>query len=308
MMSDPRKQPLNRGENKMLKFNRNTVAALLVGGCTVWGGSAMANPDWSKAASKTIIAVYPGASPIEWIRKGVDHSGARGMKNGETCVGCHENEAVDFGKRMATGQKNEPAPLKGKAGSIPVTVQASHDGTNLYMRFSWKQPPSAGGAKMDADNQVKLAFMLDAGKVELANLGGCWSSCHNDARTMPGVTGEKTKYVKDGSTANGVFYDLLQWKSKTNKGTDGYVADKRVMEGGKLLVDAKGELKGDTWTVTFVRKLTGGGEGDINLESGKAYNFGFAIHDDHTAGRFHNVSFGYKLGIDTDGDLKVMKQ
>jgi hypothetical protein len=284
------------------------MTALLAGFCVTAAGSVMAAPDWSKAAAKTITAVYPGASPIEWIRKGVDHSGARGMKQGETCVVCHEKEAVDFGKRIVIGEKVEPAPIKGKVGSIPVTVQATHDGANLYMRFSWKQPPSAGSAKMDAENSVKLAFMLEAGKVELANLGGCWSTCHNDARTMPGVKGDKTKYVKDGSLASGVFYDLLQWKSKTNKGTDGYVADKRVMEGGKLLVEAKGEQKGDTWTVTFVRKLAGGGEGDINLESGKAYNFGFAIHDDHTEGRYHHVSFGYKLGIDAEGDIKAAKQ
>jgi len=292
----------------MLNMSYKTMAVLLAGLGTV-AGSAIAAPDWSKVASHTIVAVYPGASPIEWIRKGVDHSGARGMKKGETCVVCHEKEAVDLGQRIVLGQKVEPAPIKGKAGSIPVTVQAAHDGTNLHLRFSWKQPPSAGGAKMDTENPVKLAFMLDAGKVELAHLGGCWSSCHDDARTMPGVKGDvKTKYVKDGSTANGVFYDLLQWKSKTNKGTDGYVADKRVMEGGKLLVGAKGEQKGDTWTVTFTRKLAGGGEGDINLESGKTYNFGFAIHDDHSHGRFHHVSFGYKLGIDAEGDIKAAKQ
>lgn len=291
----------------MRNFKHAALAALLAGLGAV-SGSAAAAPDWGKAASKTIIAVYPGNSPIEWIRKGVDHSGARGMKQGETCVVCHEKEATEFGKRIVTGEKVEPAPIKGKAGSIPVTVQAAHDGTHLHLRFSWKQPPAAAGAKMDAENQVKLAFMLEAGKVELANLGGCWSSCHNDLRTIPGVTGEKTKYVKDGSLANGVFYDLLQWKSKTNKGTDGYVADKRMMEGGKLLVEAKGEQKGDTWTVTFVRKLAGGGEGDINLEAGKTYNFGFAIHDDHAHGRYHHVSFGYKLGIDADGDLKAVKQ
>lgn len=285
-----------------------TTLALLALGCGALGGNALAAPDWSKAAARTIVAVYPGNSPIEWIRKGVDHSGARGMKKGETCVVCHEKEAVEFGQRIVTGQKVEPEPIKGKPGSIPVKVEATHDGTNLYLRFSWKQPPASGSTKMDADNPVKLAFMLDADKVELAQLGGCWSSCHNDLRTMPGVKGDKTKYVKDGSTANGVFYDLVQWKSGANKGTDGHVADKRVMEGGKLLVDAKGELKGDTWTVTFTRKLTGGGEGDINLQSGKAYNFGFAIHSDHTHGRYHHVSFGYRLGIDTDGDLKVNKQ
>jgi hypothetical protein len=54
------------------------------------------------------------------------------------------------------------------------------------------------------------------------------------------------------------------------------------MEGGSALIDASGERDGDTWTVTFSRSLAGG-EGDITLESGKTYNFGFAIHDGHTS-------------------------
>ena len=117
---------------------------------------------------------------------------------------------------------------------------------------------------------------------------------------------KKTKYVKDGSLASGKYYDLVQWTSKGGK-FDGYVADKRVMEGGKALVEAKGEKKGDEWVVVFTRKLTGG-EGDIALASGKTYNFGFAIHDDHTHGRFHHVSLGYTLGIDTKAAISAAKQ
>jgi hypothetical protein len=130
---------------------------------------------------------------------------------------------------------------------------------------AWKQP--AGGAeKMDKDNQVKLAFMLEDNKIPGANLSGCWETCHGDARTMPdGKDDKKTKYVKDGALAGGKFYDLLQWTSKGAK-FDGYVADKRVMDGGKALVEAKGEKKGDDWVVVFTRKLAGG-EGDIALAS-----------------------------------------
>jgi hypothetical protein len=141
--------------------------------------------------------------------------------------------------------------------------------------------------------------------VDLAGQAGCWSTCHADARTMPGAADTKTKYVTGGNVGSGVYYDLIQWKSK-DKPADGYVADKRVMEGGKALVEAKGELKGDTWTVTFTRKLAGG-EGDITLEPGKTYNFGFAIHDDHAAGRFHHVSLGYTLGIDAKADVTAAK-
>jgi hypothetical protein len=287
-------------------MQKKLIASSIAVALACAAGSAMAAPDWGKVPAKKITVFYPGVSPIEWITKGTEHGGARGLKKGETCASCHDEEAADMGNKMVTGQKIEPKPIKGKAAAIPVNVQAANDGTNLYLRFSWKQP--AGGAeKMDKDNQVKLAIMLDDGKVERANLSGCWETCHQDARTMPeGKDDKKTKYVTGGS-ASGKFYDLLQWQSKSNKGHDGYVADKRVMEGGKGLVEAKGEKKGDEWVVTFTRKLGAGGEGDVNLASGKTYNFGFAIHDDYSHGRYHHVSLGYTLGIDTKGDITAGK-
>jgi hypothetical protein len=286
--------------NTLAKLSALTVALFAA------GLSQAAAPDWSKVEAKKITVFYPGVSPMEWIMKGTEHGGARALKKGETCASCHHLEAAEMGKKMATGEKIEPKPIKGKAGSIPVNVQAAHDGANLYLRFSWKQP--AGGAeKMDKDNAVKLAFMLEDNKVPGANLSGCWETCHVDARTMPEAKDDKkTKYVKDGSLASGKFYDLMQWTSKGGK-HDGYVADKRVMDGGKALVEAKGEKKGDDWVVTFTRKLAGG-EGDVALAAGKTVNFGFAIHDDHTHGRFHHVSLGYTLGIDAKADITAAKQ
>lgn len=266
-----------------------------------------AAPDWSKVPVRSITVFYPGVSPLEWATKGTEHGGARAMRKGETCAGCHDEEAADMGQKMASGQKLEPVPIPGKAGSIPVAVQAAHDGTNLYLRFVWKEPPG-GAAKMDKDNAVKLAFMLDDNRVAGASLSGCWQACHVDIRSMPGVTDDrKTKYVTDGNLANGVFYDLVQWSSKGMK-ADGYVAERRVMEGGKGLVDAAGTKKGDEWTVVFTRRLAGGGTGDVQLAAGKTYNFGFAIHDDYTAGRFHHVSLGYTLGLDATADITAAKQ
>ena len=275
--------------------------------CLSFGAAHAAAPDWSKVPARTVTVFYPGVAPIQWIMKGSDHGGARALRKGETCASCHDQETADMGKKMASGQKIEPTPIKGKAGSIPVKVQAAHDGTNLYMRFSWKQPPGGAEPKMDAANQVKVAFMVEDNKIPGANLSGCWEACHSDARTMPeGKDDRKTKYVKDGSLASGKFYDIMQWTSGKGARFDGYVADKRVMEGGKALVDAKGEKKGDEWTVTFTRKLAGG-DGDIALAPGKTYNFGFAIHDDHAAGRFHQVSLGYTLGIDAKADITAAK-
>jgi len=273
-------------------------------------GSALAAApaDWSKVAAKDITLFYPGVSPLEWIQKGTEHGGARALKKGETCADCHHEEAADMGKKMASGQKIEPSPIAGKAAFIPVKVQAAHDGANLYLRFSWKQPAASGAAKMDDKNPVKIAFMLESGgKVELADQAGCWATCHQDSRTMPGAAETKTKYVKGASLAEGKFYDLYQWRSGENKGFDGHVADTRVMEGGTALVSAEGKQDGDNWTVVFTRKLAGG-QGDVALEAGKTYNFGFAIHDDSAAGRFHHVSLGYKLGIDAQADITAAKQ
>lgn len=289
-----------------------TASALSLVMAFAAGGALAAAPDWGKVPAKTLHVFYPGASHVEWIMNGIEHSGAKGLRKGEACTGCHEEEIPTFGQKMVSGEKVEPKPIKGKSPGYPVKVQAAHDGANLYLRFSWKAP-AGGGPKMDADNAVKLAFMLatdgivtkDAkGKeVDMSKAGGCWATCHQDSRTMPDAKDDKkTKYVADA----GKFYDLLQWSSKDNKGHDGYVADKRVMEGGKALVEAKGENKGGEYSVVFTRKLTGGDK-DVALAAGKVVNFGFAIHDDHTNGRFHHVSLGYTLGIDAKADVTAGK-
>lgn len=303
-------------------MNKSLVALSALGLLIAGAAGTVSAADASGAPSKKITVFYPGSASMEWVMKGTEHGGAKGVKKGETCIACHvddrtgNEEAPDFGKKIVAGEKSkntvlEPEPIKGKPGSIPVTVQAAHDASNLYLRFSWKNTGFHSGKKMDADNPVKLAFMLEeSGKIEYADAGGCWATCHNDVRTMPGVKDDKkTKYVKDGGLASGKFYDLLQFRSgKGQKPVDGYVADRRVMEGGKALSEARGELKGDTWTVNFTRKLAGG-QGDVKLEPGKIYNFGFAIHDDHTGGRYHYVSFGYTLGLgNAKADINAVKQ
>jgi len=291
-------------------MKKNVLLPILGSALCFVASSALAGPpDWSKVGAVNATLFYPGVSPIEWITKGTEHGGARGMKKGETCMDCHSEEAAAMGSKIVSGQKIEPSPIPGKAADISVKVQAARDDDNLYLRFTWKQPKASGAAKMDKTNPVKIAYMLEAGsKVELANIDGCWSSCHGDARTMPSANENKTKYVKDGSLANGVFYDLNQWRSGENKAFDGYIADKRVMEGGQALQSATGKLSGDTWTVDFTRKLAGSNDkGDVALKPGQVYNFGFAIHDDSATGRFHHVSLNYKLGIDSKADITAAK-
>lgn len=103
----------------------------------------------------------------------------------------------------------------------------------------------------------------------------------------------------DAALKAGKFLDLMQFRSgKGEKPADGYVLDSRHMSGGKSLVKAEGKKEGNKWVVTFERTLAGGGTGDHAIVEGKFYNFGFAIHEDHTNARYHYVSLGYQFGLD----------
>lgn len=266
-------------------------------------GQAIAAPDWGKAEATEITVFYPGTAAWEWVLSS-DHSGKRAIqKKGEACTGCHEGEEADIGAKIASGKKLESAPDAKRAGSIPVSVKGALDGDKLALRFEWKSPAAAGTAADEA-NALKVAVMLETGKVDKASQVGCWATCHDSVRTMPNGKADKTKYVEGGALASGNFYDLIQYRSGEKKVFDGYIADKRVMEGGKALVSAEGKQEGGKNVVVFTRKLSGG-EGDVKLAKGGEANMGFAIHENHAEGRYHYVSLGYKLMIGKDGTVSI---
>ncbi len=154
-------------------------------------GSSDIQVDWSKATSRDITLFYPGQTSMEWVLNGRDHGGARPFaKGGDRCTNCHDKETADMGEKMVTGQKAEPTPIPGKRGSIPVTVEATHDADYLYLRFSWPEGehapvPFVDGGKMDPENPMKLAVMFATDEIEYADRAGCWGTCHHDARSMP---------------------------------------------------------------------------------------------------------------------------
>lgn len=151
--------------------------------------------DWSIIEAREIVLFYPGQASLEWILDGGDHGGKRAFTKGDRCLECHEDEEMDIGDLIASGESLEPTPIADKRGFIPVNIQAAHDDDFLYMRFQWEDTdhapvPFADGGKMDPDNQIKLALMLatdseDDPKVEYAERAGCWQSCHHDANNMP---------------------------------------------------------------------------------------------------------------------------
>ena len=296
--------------------------------------------DWSKVPTKLVKLLYPGQTSFEWIQTGTDHGGARAFKKGEACSGCHEGEQPDMGKKMVSGEKAETSPIPGKPASVPLSVQATHDGTNITLRFQWPENPHvvipfADGGKMDAENQVKLALMIDQGKVTDADRSGCWASCHHDSKSMPDAPagGGVTKYLPETRTEislrdsprggadklkpaeelqalmnDGVFFDLVRWKSGGNVFENGHVSAERVMTGG-VAVTGSGKLEGGVWTVEMTRPLISTNPGDVSLEPGKTYTIGFAVHDDFTNARFHHVSVDYSLGLDNaEAKINVVKQ
>lgn len=179
--------------------------------------------DWSGIEAAEVTLFYPGQASMEWILKGSDHGGKRAFMAGDRCFDCHEGEEPSIGKLIVSGEKLEPTPIPGKRGSIPLSVQATHDGDNLYMRFQWPDGehapiPFAEGGKMDPKNPIKLAIMLamideDDPKVEYTERAGCWQSCHHDVNDMPDQPDQSalagspldpgngfTKYLKESRT------------------------------------------------------------------------------------------------------------
>ena len=264
-------------------MKKNALSLALTGALIAFASqAAMAAPDWSKVPKTDIHVFHPGVTPIEWVSGKGEHSGASGLKKGEACAGCHvEDGKLSLDLKRLASKELEPKGAP-KTMSYPVAVQSAFDANNLYVRLTFKAP-GGGADHSDKDNEVKATVMFPNDKVTMADQVGCWAACHKDARTMPGADDKKTKYATPGAM------DLMQWKSGG---------------GGKAGVTAEGAKAGDTYTVTFTRKLAGG----VNLAPGKAVPFGIAIHADNAGGRFHHVSFGHKLGLGADGDVKAAKQ
>ncbi len=174
--------------------------------------------DWSAVPERLITLFYPGQTSMEWALVGKYHGGVRPFMAGDRCMTCHDKETANMGQKMVTGEKAEPTPIEGKPGSIPVTVQAAHDESDLYLRFQWEDTvhapvPFVEGGKMDPLNQIKLAVMFATDKVKYASQAGCWGTCHHDTRTMPNSP--------DDPAASGLELDFA-------KGVTKYIAASRT--------------------------------------------------------------------------------
>lgn len=160
------------------------------------GGTVAAGIDWSAVPSADMTLFFPGQASFEWVQNGKQHGGARPFaKGGDACTTCHAKELDAIGNKIVAGGggKNddvEPSPIPGKRGTIEASIQATHDGENLFVRMQWPDTPHApapfvDGGKMDPDNQIKVAMMITGTGIDLAGQAGCWATCHADNTYMP---------------------------------------------------------------------------------------------------------------------------
>lgn len=281
--------------------------------------SAASNINWSGIEPVEIPLFFPGQASMEWVLKGSDHGGKRAIMTGDRCFDCHEDEEVDIGDKIVSGEILEPTPIPGKRGSMVLKVQATHDANNLYMRFQWKDDkhvpaPFITGGKMDPENQIKFAIMLatdseDDPKVEFAERSGCWQSCHHDVNSMPhepdksllktsplaeqlDLSGGFTKYLKESRTA-------IEIEGKDNKKRGGWDKLKSEVEIEALL--KKGAF------MDLLRYKSGTGESEDGyilaervMTGGQGVNFAGELKDG-----VWTVTMKRKLTSDKLGDISM---
>jgi nitrate/TMAO reductase-like tetraheme cytochrome c subunit len=156
------------------------------------------------------------------------------------------------------------------------------------MPFAPDQAAISGTSLKHANDGVTKYIKSSRSKIEIKGRGGKalggWDKLNEDADI-------KTEFDA------GNFMDIVRYKAGQKSVEDGHILSERVPNDGQGS-EFTASLNNGTWTVEMSRKLSSGKPGDISMETGSVYNFGFAIHDDYTNARYHHVSLGYKLGFD----------
>lgn len=138
-------------------------------------------------------------------------------------------------------------------------------------------------------------YMFDAGKVGVKSL--TVDEIGDPSKPYALILNENTApYDPNAGWKEG---DVLPGRLLSRADATGSAADNK---------EVKGTWANSTWTVVWARKMNTGHPGDDKiLEEGKAYTFGFAVHDDNVTTRFHFVGFPVSIGFGTAGDIEATK-
>lgn len=290
--------------------------------------------DWSAVPAKQVVLLYPGQASWEWALSKDEHSAAPKFREGKNCKVCHIKEEEQIGKALAAGTRLEKKPIPGKRGSLPLSVRFAHDGQKLHVRLEFPEIAASANPKMDKDYAARVTMMMDDGKVVEFTRAGCWSICHDDVNGMPSAAEGKDvhKYLArtrsklsrqgggdnlkpqdavDAMLAEGQFVEY--WQARLKPGApavavDGIALDKRK-DNDTAVISATAKQEGGKWVVDLSRPLKVGDAKHKDIEPGKTFTVGFAVHEDHAAGRFHQVSLEYTLVLDSgEADFVAAKK
>jgi len=240
----------------------------------------------------------------------------------QPCVTCHKGQEAKLGAKLVKGGPLEPTPVEGKTGQVDLKVQAAYDAKNAYFRFEWRtQQPYPGtehqylrfdgkewkvygypkldkivrDGKGPGIYEDRMSLMIDDGKVPGFAQQGCWLTCHNGQRDMPGTASKEDaqanallkainkndlrKYLpstrtdpadwKTGKTpeeiakikAAGGFVDLIQWRAHRSNAVgmadDGYVLEYRLSDAGKDVFGGNADAKTHSPKFMWDAKKTG---------------------------------------------------
>lgn len=177
------------------------------------------------------------------------------------------------------------------ANSMPFAPDADTlKGSDLAKRLNFDTGSGTGVTKYLKGSRTELELKGRGGKA----LGG-WDKLKDQGDI-------------DAMQTSNQFMDVVRYKSGTKEVEDGQILAERDMHKG-VGATVEASLKNGTWSVVVKRKLKSDKAGDVSIEAGKVYNFGFAIHDDYSSARYHHVSFGYKLALDNnEAEVNAIKQ
>ena len=177
------------------------------------------------------------------------------------------------------------------ANSMPFAPDVDTlKGSDLAKRLKFDTGTGTGVTKYLKETRTKLELKGRGGK----SLGG-WDKLKDQGDI-------------DAAQSANQLMDVVRYKSGTKEVEDGQILAERDMHKG-VGATVEASLKNGTWSVIVKRKLKSDKAGDVSIEAGKVYNFGFAIHDDYSSARYHHVSFGYKLALDNaEAEVNATKQ
>lgn len=281
----------------------------------------LAAPAW--AGQREVVLFQPGQSSWEWLLMPASHDGGKRMREGKSCLFCHEGEEKTIGKLIASGEKIEPNPIADMPGFIEMKIGASYDDENLYLSVSWIPLPAAQPWG-DDDEDTRLTVSIGTAELNVAPIAGCWAACHSDLPGMPDAQAgsDLTKYLpgsRNNMTKTGGGSDIRTepelaallaenkylelWQVVLNQGqlqasSDGYYLQGREVNEDSA-IEATVNRNGEQVTVTMVRPLQATGKARHVLAEGTEYTLAVALHENHASGRYHYTSFPMRFAIGT---------